>query len=96
MLCRKGTDMALVPIMYHFRVDSEGANYQYIPSWMRSRHGHIRAWGATAQGIYKLGDTVQYKIYVRDQENRRFIQPPAGLLQPEGRGPHLKDYLPAR
>ena len=44
---------------------------------MRSLHGHIRAWGATAQGIYKLGDTVQYKIYVRDQENRRFIQPPA-------------------
>jgi alpha-2-macroglobulin len=77
VLCRKGNDMALVPLMYHFRVDSEGANYQYIPSWMRSRHGHIRAWGATAQGIYKLGDTVQYKIYVRDQENRRFIQPPA-------------------
>ncbi len=77
VLCRKGNDMALVPLMYHFRVDSEGANYQYIPSWMRSRHGHIRAWGATAQGIYKLGDTVQYKIYVRDQENRHFIQPPA-------------------
>ncbi|MGO9687504.1 MAG: alpha-2-macroglobulin family protein [Syntrophobacteraceae bacterium] len=76
VMCRKGTDLALVPIMYHFRVDSEGANYQYIPSSMRSRHGHIRAWGATAQGIYKLGDTVQYKIYVRDQGNRRFIQPP--------------------
>jgi alpha-2-macroglobulin len=77
VLCRKGNDMALVPLMYHFRVDSEGANFQYIPSWMRSRHGHIRAWGATAQGIYKLGDTVQYKIYVRDQQNRRFTQPPA-------------------
>ncbi|MGP8090632.1 MAG: large extracellular alpha-helical protein, partial [Syntrophobacteraceae bacterium] len=77
VLCRKGNDMALVPLMYHFRVDSEGANYQYIPSSMRLLHGHIRAWGATAQGIYKLGDTVQYKIYVRDQANRRFIQPPA-------------------
>ncbi|MGA2401025.1 MAG: alpha-2-macroglobulin family protein [Syntrophobacteraceae bacterium] len=77
VMCRKGNDMALVPLMYHFRVDSEGANYQYIPSWMRSRHGHIRAWGATAQGVYKVGDMVQYKIYVRDQENRRFIHPPA-------------------
>ena len=75
--CRKGDDLAVVPLMYHFRVDSEGANYQYIPSSMQMLHGHIRAWGATAQGIYKLGDTVQYKIYVRDQENRRFIQPPA-------------------
>ncbi len=70
--------MAVVPLMYHFRVDCEGANYQYIPSWMRSRHGHIHAWGATAQGIYKVGDTVQYKIYIRDQENRHFIVPPSG------------------
>jgi len=78
VMCRKGDDMAVVPLMYHFRVDCEGANYEYIPSWMRMRHGHIRAWGATAQGIYKVGDTVQYKIYVRDQENRRFIAPPEG------------------
>jgi hypothetical protein len=78
VMCRKGTDMAVVPLMYHFQVDCEGANYQYIPSWMRSRHGHLRAWGATAQGIYKVGDTVQYKIYVRDQENRHFIAPPSG------------------
>ena len=28
--------------------------------------------------MYKAGDTVQYKIWVRDQENRRFILPPAG------------------
>jgi uncharacterized protein YfaS (alpha-2-macroglobulin family) len=78
VMCRKGADMAVVPLMYHFRVDSEGSNYQYIPSWMRSQHGHIRAWGATAQGIYKVGDTVQYKLYVRDQENRHFIAPPEG------------------
>jgi hypothetical protein len=77
VLCRKGSDMALAPIMYPFRVDSEGANYQYIPSGMKMRHGHMAAWGATAQGIYKLGDTVQYKIYIRDQENRCFVQPPS-------------------
>ncbi|SPJ14661.1 Alpha-2-macroglobulin domain protein [Syntrophobacter sp. SbD2] len=98
VLCRKGNDMALVPLMYHFRVDSEGANYQYIPSWMRSLHGHIRAWGATAQGIYKLGDTVQYKIYVRDQANRRFIQPPAAsyslkVLDPTSRVIFQRDNI---
>ena len=98
VLCRKGNDMALVPLMYHFRVDSEGANYQYIPSWMHSLHGHIRAWGATAQGIYKLGDTVQYKIYVRDQENRRFIQPPAAsynlkVLDPASRVIFQRDNI---
>ena len=98
VLCRKGNDMALVPLMYHFRVDSEGANYQYIPSWMRLLHGHIRAWGATAQGIYKLGDTVQYKIYVRDQANRRFIQPPAAsyslkVLDPTSRVIFQRDNI---
>ncbi len=76
VLCQKGDDLALLPLMYHFRVDSEGANYEYIPSWMRLKHGHIRAWGATAQSVYKLGDTVQYKIYVRDQQDRKFIRPP--------------------
>ncbi|HYA43599.1 MAG TPA: MG2 domain-containing protein [Syntrophobacteraceae bacterium] len=98
VLCRKGSDVALAPMMYPFRVDSEGANYQYIPSGMKLRHGHIAAWGATAQGIYKLGDTVQYKIYVRDQENRRFIQPPAAsytlkVMDPTSRVVYQRDKI---
>jgi uncharacterized protein YfaS (alpha-2-macroglobulin family) len=74
--CRKGGDMAILPIKYDFEVSAEGANHEYIPGWTRPRHGHIRTWGATAQGIYKVGDTVQYKIYVRDQDNRGFVPPP--------------------
>lgn len=94
--CRKGGDVALVPLRYDFRVDSEGSNHQYIPAEVRSLHGHLRAWGATAQGIYRVGDTVQYKIYVRDQENRRFVQPPPGtfklkVLDPSSREVYRKD-----
>ncbi|MDR3555717.1 MAG: MG2 domain-containing protein [Syntrophobacteraceae bacterium] len=77
VFCRKGDDMALLPFTYHFRVDSEGANMEYIPSSMRVKNGHIRAWGATAQGVYKLGDTVQYKIYVREEQAARLGLPPA-------------------
>ena len=96
--CSKGTDMAVVPLMYHFRVDSEGANYEYIPSWTRMRHGHVKAWGATAQGIYKVGDTVDYKIYVRDQGNRHFIPPPSGtyslkVLDPTSRVIFQRDEI---
>lgn len=76
--CEKGEDLAVMPLVFDFRVDAEGANHDYIPSWQRSRHGHLRSWGATAQGIYKAGDTVQYKIYVRDQDNLRFAPPPRG------------------
>ena len=74
--CQKGSDLAVLPLTYDFRVDAEGANREYIPDWIRPRYGHIRTWGTTAQGIYKVGDTVQYKIYVRDQNNRRFVLPP--------------------
>ena len=74
--CRKGGDMAVLPIRYEYQVASEGANREYIPDWLRPLYGHIHVWGATAQGIYKAGDTVQYKIYVRDQDNLRFTQPP--------------------
>ena len=74
--CQKGEDLAVLPLTYEFRVDAEGANQEYIPDWIRQRFGHIRSWGVTAQGIYKLGDTVQYKIYVRNQNNDRFVAPP--------------------
>jgi hypothetical protein len=81
IFCRKGEDMAVMPLSYDFKAASEGANREYIPDYLRPLHGHIRAWGATAQGIYKVGDTVQYKIYVRDQGNLRFVQPPSGAYQ---------------
>ncbi len=74
--CRKDADLAVLPLTYEFRVDAQGANREYIPDWIRSRFGHIRTWGTTAQGIYKVGDVVQYKVYVRDQNNRRFVLPP--------------------
>ncbi|MFH0926761.1 MAG: alpha-2-macroglobulin family protein [bacterium] len=41
----------------------------------RVKYSYMRAWGTTAQGVYRLGDTIDYKIYVRDQDNRKFIAP---------------------
>ena len=76
MVCSKGGDLAVAPLKYDFQVSAEGANREYIPGWLRTRYGHLKSWGATAQGIYKVGDTVQFKIYVRDSDNRRFILPP--------------------
>jgi hypothetical protein len=72
----KGRDLALLPLIYQFRVDARGANDTYINDWLRPRYGHVRAWGFTAQGVYRVGDTVQFKLYVRDQDNERFVSPP--------------------
>ncbi len=74
--CRKDADMALVPLDTEFRIDTEGSSREYLPIVRESEHGHIRTWGATAQGIYKVGDTVQFKIYVRDQGNLHFVPAP--------------------
>lgn len=76
VFCQKDEDMAILPVRYNYQVAAEGANREYIPEWLRPLYGHIRVWGTTAQGIYKAGDTLQYKIFVRDQNNLRFTRPP--------------------
>ncbi len=75
--CQKGQDMALLPLDSNFRVQL----YDYTDDFsmysdMKSKYGHIHTWGTTAQGIYKVGDTVQYKLFVRDQSNEKFVAAP--------------------
>ena len=68
---KKGSQMALLPLKSAYIV------YDYSAYPSMSRHGdHIKAWGTTAQGVYKVGDTVAYKIYVRDQNNTALTPPP--------------------
>lgn len=66
----KGRDIALLPLDNNFKIYSSGTY-----SSMQSYGGHTKAWGTTAQGVYKLGDKVEYKIYVRGQNNKGLISP---------------------
>jgi len=63
-------DIAVLPLNGHFSINSSGAY-----SRLKKKDGHTHAWGTTAQGIYKLGDRVQFKIYVRDQSNKHWVSP---------------------
>ncbi|WP_020407269.1 MG2 domain-containing protein [Hahella ganghwensis] len=63
-------DIAIVPLNSDFVVRGRGAYPQ-----MEKKGGHTHAWGATAQGVYKLGDNIQFKIYVRDQSNKNWVSP---------------------
>ncbi len=74
----KDGELALAPISSEFWVYIEGANNTWVPFHSRTRFGHVRAWGTTAQGVYRLGDTIQYKLYMRDQNNERFVKAPKG------------------
>jgi uncharacterized protein YfaS (alpha-2-macroglobulin family) len=72
----KANDLALVPLDYDFRVDVwRTSNYSVYPS-MQKKYGHIHTWGTTAQGVYRAGDTIQYKLYVRDQDNKTLVVAP--------------------
>ncbi len=77
VLVHKGDDMGLLPITYEYGVQMwDVATDIYANN--EKKYGHMKAWGMTAQGIYRAGDTMQYKIYVRDQDNERFIAPSDG------------------
>ena len=67
----KDKDIALLPISNQFTVWGRD-----VYPWNRDQYGYIKAWGTTAQGVYKPGDTIQYKFYVRDQNNETLINAP--------------------
>ncbi|HYD18015.1 MAG TPA: alpha-2-macroglobulin family protein [Patescibacteria group bacterium] len=66
----KDGDMALMPLNNDFVIDTWRASNESINASTRKKYGHMKAWGTTAQGIYRAGDTIQYKFYVRNQDNR--------------------------
>ena len=73
----KGDDMALMPLDdRRFPVDTYNHSGYTVYPWKKRRHGHIKTWGATAQGVYRAGDTIQYKLYVRNQNKDTFIPAP--------------------
>lgn len=85
----RGEDMALLPLSYDFGINTWRISNENIYAHSTRRYGHMMVWGATAQGIYRAGDTIQYKIYVRQQNDRGFIPPPRSgytlnIIDPQG------------
>jgi alpha-2-macroglobulin len=73
----KGDDIALLPLDQDFNIYAGSVSNYSIWSYMREQYGHIHTWGTTAQGVYRAGDTVQYKLYVRNQSNEAFVPAPS-------------------
>jgi len=95
---RRGHDLAFVPLVHEFRVQERGPNESWIQVWRRPHHGHLRAWGVTAQGIYRAGDRVQYKVWVRNAGNETLVAaPPTGyalkVIDPLDKIVHERDGL---
>lgn len=85
----KGNDMALLPLDRNFSISSGRVSRWAVSERPRKKFGHLVAWGFTAQGVYKAGDTIQYKFYVRNRENERLAPAPAEtyklvIIDPKG------------
>ncbi len=74
----KADDIALLPLTDSYQLDTYRLSGSQIWSNYSKKYSHIRSWGFTAQGIYRTGDKVQYKIYIRDQNLHKFILPIKG------------------
>jgi alpha-2-macroglobulin len=70
VMVEKDEEIALLPLDYNFEVRSSGT-YARTQGYLK----HSSAWGTTAQGVYKLGDKVEFKLYVRDQNNTGYVSP---------------------
>jgi hypothetical protein len=91
--CQKKRDIALLPLDVGFRVSVSKLTDYSFGSSLSQKYGHIHTWGTTAQGVYKVGDTVQYKFLVRDQSNKTFIPAPREsytlqVIDPMGKTAH--------
>lgn len=91
--CKKGKDLALIPLIEEFNANYSGDEEEWSPQYLQRKYEHIHTWGTTAQGVYKAGDTVQFKLYVRNQNNRTFVAPPLKgyslqVLDPMGKVTH--------
>ena len=89
----KGGEMAVMPVSNAFLIDSYRSVGESVYARNKQRYGHIKSWGTTAQGIYRAGDSVQYKLYVRNQDNRTLTAAPANgyhleILDPTGNKIH--------
>ena len=80
---RKG--LALLPIDWSFRA---GLWHQYpTGSVAYPGYAYLNSWGTSSQGVYRRGDTVQFKLYLRGQDNFRHVAPPSGAYELRVKGP---------
>jgi uncharacterized protein YfaS (alpha-2-macroglobulin family) len=94
----RNEEMALLPLADEFSVVAELSNENLMPAGIEPLSGPIRSWGTTAQGLYRTGDTVQFKIYVRDRINQSLRPAPAKgyrlrVIDPMNRVTHQIDAL---
>lgn len=90
-------EIAVMPLEWRFEVNTYRASNRTVWANTKKKYGHIHTWGTTAQGVYRGGDTIQYKFYVRNQDNDTYVPAPKKaytmeIIDPTGKVAHqVKD-----
>ncbi len=79
----KDGDMALLPLSNEFSLQTWNFSEDRTGTRNADLYGHMKSWGFTAQGVYRAGDTIQYKIYLRNQNDKTMIPPDDGYYKLE-------------
>lgn len=94
----KGEELAIIPLDGRFEINTYRVSNDTVWSYRQKKHGHMHSWGTTAQGVYRLGDVMQFKFYVRDQNNETLVAPERGkytltISDPTGKTVHeIKEF----
>lgn len=75
----KGDDVAVLPIVSEFATNMYQVSDKSNFFAQKKKYDNLTVLGLTPQKIYRPGDLVQYKIYVRDLDNTGVILPDSGL-----------------
>ncbi len=90
---KKDGELAVLPLRYAYNT------YEYTQSAYpvnARKYGHLKSWGMTPQGVYRLGSEVEFKIYVRMEGNNSLQLPPdmtysLSVMDPTGKEVHKVD-----
>ncbi|MCW7752878.1 MG2 domain-containing protein [Desulfobotulus sp. H1] len=91
-------DRILFPLDWRFSLHLWQVSDPPVFSNSRAAYGHLKAWGLTSQGIYRTGETMEYKIYIRNQDITGLIEPPLSgwtlrILDPRDQEIHARTDL---
>lgn len=73
---QKEDDMGLLKLSYETNLSTFSLSDGKVWEGYGRKYASIRSWGFTAQGIYKPGETIQYKLYVKDESLRKLLYSP--------------------
>lgn len=72
----KGKEIGILPLDNRYSLSLWNFTQDNLWEYNKNAFGHLKSWGMTAQGIYRAGDTIQYKIFLRNQNDRTLTPPP--------------------